>query len=253
MLSQLQQRLVLICFPLPKVVFPSNATPHHYAFYIQCFGVPKSCCGTLSGFMHKVHISLQEFQAVAHMLHKMVFQLSSRMIGIHLDNNSAKAYLCNQGSTASLFLSRLGCHILNKANKHGITLIPAYILTHISMEADFFSWGLLVPEWHLLSCVVWAAFIFSVTQRWISWHPHVPINVSTFTSWKGHTSRGLGVEKFQPSVEISGELYVSSCFGSPGSIQVPGRTCYRAIHTSVSDCTLLDGSSLASHSSQHVG
>ena len=33
-----------------------------------------------------------------------------------------------------LFLSRLACCILNLANKHGITLIPAYIHTHLNVE-----------------------------------------------------------------------------------------------------------------------
>ena len=49
--------------------------------------------------------------------------------------SSAKAYLCNQGSTASPFF-RLACQILNLADMHGITLIPTYIHTHLHVEAD---------------------------------------------------------------------------------------------------------------------
>ena len=53
---------------------------------------------------------------------------------------------------------------------------------------------------------------------------------------------------------LSGELCVSSFkFSSHGSIQVPGIICHRSFQSSYSCGTLLDGGSLASHSSQHVG
>ena len=67
-------------------------------------------------------------------------------------------------------------------------------------------------------------------------------------------SGSLEVDCFQLTLDISDELYVSSsCISSPRSIQVSGWTCHRWTHTSYSSATLLDGSSLASHSSQHVG
>ena len=77
----------------------------------------------------------------------MSFQLSSKVVALHYDNNMGKAYLCNQGGTASLVLCRPACHILNLADKHG-TLIPTYVPTHLSVEAD--SQGQLLSEWHLL-------------------------------------------------------------------------------------------------------
>ena len=52
-------------------------------------------------------IALQELQAVVMMLHRKTFHLSGKMVALHLDNCSAKAYLCNQGGTVSPFLSRL--------------------------------------------------------------------------------------------------------------------------------------------------
>ena len=68
------------------------------------------------------------------------------------------------------------------------------------------------------------------------------------------TSRSLGVEHFQPPLDISGELYVSlSCISSLGSVQVSGVACHRSIQNSYSSGTLLDEGSLASHSSQLVG
>ena len=43
-------------------------------------------------------------------------------------------------------------------NKHGITLILAYIPTYLSVEADYLFWDWLLPEWHLLPQVAQTAF-----------------------------------------------------------------------------------------------
>ena len=68
------------------------------------------------------------------------------------------------------------------------------------------------------------------------------------------TSQGLGVECLQPSLDISDKLHVSSsCISPSGSIQVSGRTCQRSTQMVDSGGTMLDGGSLALHSSQHVG
>ena len=66
-------------------------------------------------------------------LHRMAFHLSGKVVALHLDNSTANAYRYNQGGTVSPFLSRLACWILNLTNKHGITLIPAYIPTHLNV------------------------------------------------------------------------------------------------------------------------
>ena len=58
----------------------------------------------------------------------------------------------------SPFLFRLACQILSLTDKHGITLLPAYIPTHLNVEADFLSQDRLLPEWHLLPQVDQAAF-----------------------------------------------------------------------------------------------
>ena len=92
------------------------------------------------------------------MLHRMAFYLSDKVVALHFDNSTAKAYLCNQGGTVSPFLSRVACQILSLTDKHGITLIPAYIPTHLNVEADYLSWGWLLPVWHLLPQVAHAAF-----------------------------------------------------------------------------------------------
>ena len=70
---------------------------------------------------------------------------------------------------------------------------------------------------------------------------------------KSATSGSLVFKCLQPSLDISGELCISShCFSSPSSVQVSGRTCNRSIQTSNSCCTSLDGGLLALHSYQHV-
>ena len=71
------------------------------------------------------------------MLHKVAFWLSTEVIAVCLDNSTAKAYLGNQGGTASLFLSSLACCILKLADKHHITLIPAYTPILLNVEADY--------------------------------------------------------------------------------------------------------------------
>ena len=156
-LAKLQQSPVPLQFLLPDVVIATDATPTHWAFYFQGSGLPLSVSGTWSGSLSRAHIALQELQAVAVMLCKMAFHLAGKVVALHLDNSTAKAYLCNQGGTVSPFLSRLACWILSLTDKHGITLLPAYIPTHLNVEADFLSQDWLLPEWHLLPQVAQAA------------------------------------------------------------------------------------------------
>ena len=139
-------------------VITSIATPNHWAFYFQGSGLPLSYSGTWSGFMHKVHVALQGHQVVALMLYKMVFCYLVRWAALHLENSTVKAYVHNQGGTASPFLCRLPCCILNLANMHGITLIPAYISTHFNGAADFPSLARLFPGWPLLPHIAQAEF-----------------------------------------------------------------------------------------------
>ena len=88
----------------------------------------------------------------------MAFWLSGKVVALYLDNSTANIYLYNERCTASLFLSRLACHIFNLANKHGITLILACMPTHLNVEADCLSWGKFVPDWYLLPHIPQAAF-----------------------------------------------------------------------------------------------
>ena len=149
-LAHLHQSPVPLQFPLPDMVIATDATPTHCTFYFQGAGLPLLVNGAWSGSLCRVHIALQELQAVAIMLCRMAFCLSGKVVALHLDNSTAKAYLCNQGGTVSPFLSRLACQILSLTDKHGITLISAYIPTDLNVEADYVSWDQLLLEWHLL-------------------------------------------------------------------------------------------------------
>ena len=80
------------------------------------------------------------------MLHRMAFHLSCKVVALHLDNSIAKVYWSNQVGIIPLYHSRLACHILNLISKLGITLIPAYISTHLNVESDYVSF----LKWHLL-------------------------------------------------------------------------------------------------------
>ena len=157
-LFHLQQSPVPLQFPLHDVVIATDAMPTHWAFYFQGSGLPLVVSGSWSGSMCRAHIALQELRAIAMMLHRIVFCLSHKVVALHLDNSTAKAYVCNQGGTVSPFLSRLACRILSLTNKHGITLISACIPIHFNVEANYLSWDQMLPEWCLLPQVAQAAF-----------------------------------------------------------------------------------------------
>ena len=254
-LAKLQQSPVPLQFPLPDVVIATDATPTHWAFYFQGSGLPLSVCGTWSGSLSRAHIALQELQAVAVMLHRVAFCLSGKVVALHLDNSTAKAYLCNQGGTVSHFLSRLACQILSLTDKHGITLLPAYIPTHLNVEADFLASGSVASGVAPSTSGGSGSFLPLGPSRGgppgvFSFYSMLPL----FHFGNSTAYGSLGVECLQPSLEFSGKLCVSSSGSGPScSGQVSSRTCQRSTQTFTSGGSMLDGSSLASHSSQHAG
>ena len=153
-----------------------------------------------------------------------------------VSNSSARAPFFNQGGTVSLFVSRLASCILNLANKHGITLIPAYICTLLNVEADYLqgkvSFKMPSSSSHCSSGVPNVGLITVDMFAFLSY----PNNVSIImVCW-----------------DVL--LYIfSSCISSPRAVKVSGRTYHRSIQASNSSCTLLDGGSLVTHNSQHIG
>ena len=97
-------------------------------------------------------------------------------------------------------------------------------------------------------------FAFGAFQRGTCWHLLILLNASIISLWKLHCLWGPGGECLQPSLEISGKLRVSSSSSGPScSVQVSSRTCQWSTQTFTSGGSMLDGGSLASHSSQHAG
>ena len=181
-LTHLQQSLVPLQFPLPDVVIATDAMPTHRVFYFQGSGLPLLFSGSWLGSLCRGHITLKTLQAV-----------------------------CNQGGTVSPFLSQLAWQILNLTDKHGITLILVYIPMHLNVEADYLSWVQMLPEWHFLPQVAHGAFCLLGPSS------GRPIGIFSFYAMpallnhgNSTTSGGLGVECFQPSLDFSGKLCVSS-------------------------------------------
>ena len=87
-LSELQQTMVLLQFPLLDVVIAmdANAVIVLFIFRILCCLCPLA--RTWSGSMHTFHIALQELQEVWLMLHTMACYLSAKEVALHLDNST---------------------------------------------------------------------------------------------------------------------------------------------------------------------
>ena len=93
-LAHLQQSRVPLQFPLSDVVIATDAMPTHWAFYFQGSGLPLLVSGSWLDSLCRAHIAMQELQAIAMMLHRMAFHLSGKVVALHLDNSTAKAYPC---------------------------------------------------------------------------------------------------------------------------------------------------------------
>ena len=131
--------------------------------------------------MFRAHIALQDLLVIAMMLHRMAFCLSGEVVALHLDNSTAKAYLCNHCGTVSHFLSRLACRILSLTIKHGITLIPSTFLpTSMWRPVTCPGFRCLQSGISSLRWLKWL-FTFGLFQRWTCWCPLIPLNVSIIT------------------------------------------------------------------------
>ena len=80
-----------------------------------------------------------------------------------------------------------------------ITLIPAYIPTHVKVQVNYLSWPRLVPEL-CLPHIAQVVFKFGINPTWICMYQH---SVSTLLHpGESITSRNLGVEHFQPFLDV---------------------------------------------------
>ena len=136
--------------------------------------------------MCRSHIALQELQPIAMMLHRMAFCLSGKAVALHLDNSTAKAYVCNQGGTVFPFLSRLVCQILSLTDKHVLLLFQHTFLLN-SVWRPIICSGIRC-FWSGIFSLGWLneLFTFWAFQRWTCWHLLIPLNASIITSWNLH-------------------------------------------------------------------
>ena len=97
-------------------------------------------------------------------------------------------------------------------------------------------------------------FTFRAYQSQICWHPPYHSIPALLHLGNSLPLGAFGVECLQPSLDISGKLCVSSsCISSSSSVHVSGRKCQRSTQTFDCGGIMLDGGSLVSHSSEHVG
>ena len=155
----------------------------------------------------------------------------------------------------SPFLSRLACRILSLTNKHGITLLPAYIPTPPQCGGQLSVLGLVASR--VAPSPLGGSGSFSPLGPSRGGPPGIFsfYSMSALFDFGNSTAcGGLGVECLQPSLEFSGKLCVSFSGSGPScSVQVSSRTCQQSTQTFTTGGTILDGGSLASHSSQHAG
>ena len=117
------------------------------------------------------------------------------------------------------------------------------------------SWSQLLPQWHLFPEMAQTAFhLWGLPEVDLLASSHTTQCQNYYTLETSLPLSGLEVECLQPSLDITGKLCVSSSsISSSSSVHISGRTSQMSTQTFDSDGTMLDGGSLASHSSQIVG
>ena len=154
----------------------------------------------------------------------------------------------------SPFLSRLACQILTLTDKHGITLIPAYFPTHLNVGADYLSWDQMLPEWHLLPQVAQGTFHFwGLSEVDLLAFSHSTQCQHYYTLESPLSLGALELNAFNHPWTFQ----VSYVFPPPALVSLVLSKFLTEMSRSTqmfySDGTMLDGGSLASYSSQHVG
>ena len=126
-------------------------------------------------------------------LGKMAFRLSGTVSALHLENSAAKAYLCSHNDTASTFLFRLACNILNLGDIHGINL-------HVDLPISIWKLAItgkvgsrVAPSSHSRGSILTLGSTRGGsggihTYHWVS---------ALLPPWKSTTSGSLGIECFK--------------------------------------------------------
>ena len=93
------------------MVVATDTTHTHWVFCFGGSGLLLLVSGSWSGSMCRVHIVIQELQAVVPMLLRLAFQLYGKLVALLLDNSTAKGCLCNEGGTVFFSFQTCLLHI----------------------------------------------------------------------------------------------------------------------------------------------
>ena len=136
----------------------------------------------------------------AQMLYRMIFHLSGKIVALHLDKSTVKAYLCKQCCTISIF--RLTYHSLNLYVKQCLNLIPTYRPTNLKVGVDYLSLWRLVTECHFCPHVAQVAFpLWSQIEVDLLESSHSS-QCQHYYTLETSNSRSLRVEQCQPSLAV---------------------------------------------------
>ena len=125
--------------------------------------------------------------------------------------------------------------------------MSSYTHTHLNVEADYCEEGWFQNDIFFLAHLK-GHFNFKVSWRWISWHLHIPINVSIITHQNPTTSGSLGLNAFShPWTYYVSYVFPPCALVCTFSVKVSAKTCHSSVQTSY-----LSGTTLASSCSQDV-
>ena len=176
-LSHLQQSPVPMQFPPPNVVIATDAMSTHWAFYFQGYGLPFWILDP-GPVLHVVLIlPCRSFSLSPWCFIEWLSTFLVRWLPCILDNSTAKTYLCNQGGTVSPFLSRLAYWILSLTD-NTILLLSSIHSYCLNVVAHYLSWGSCFQSGIFSLRWLKQLFAFGIYQRWICWHPPVPLLAS---------------------------------------------------------------------------
>ena len=139
-LPQLQEWQTVLHFPLTYVIISMDTMTWNWAFYFLGSRLPLSFCRIWAGSLCNVHKTFQKPQAVALKLYWVLFVYLVRLFPYILIMVQLKLIYVFK-VVQYLFPCRLACCIFHVANKHSLTVIPAYIPSHFNVEANYLMWG----------------------------------------------------------------------------------------------------------------
>ena len=213
-------------FHLPDVVIALDATPTQWHFYFQGFLVTFVHDWTLVRLYVQGLYCLTEDSSTCPILCRIAFWLSGKVVAFKLGNSTAKTYLCNQGSYSITFSFK--------------TCLP---LIESGLQAWYYSYSSIHS--YPSQCRNWLSFTGKAGPQMSSSSSHNLCSFPALEWTEGWavgflmyqsmsallhygmtiTSRSFGVKFIQQTIEVSGELCISSFLGV---VQVSSGTCNKS-------------------------